>query len=271
MINYTDALTAVVADIVERVEALSFIETSRLLLFARVGRTGANGAYATCHCLNLPDSEPGYFYWRSRSTGEMTRRTEWFVTRTPEVRIGRRRLDYLLSFTLPRFCDQDFDGARKAEHYRGCEPWVAKLDTIVHELYHISPRSTGLRKFERADGGSFSNRSHGPHFLEDVASFVRTYIDSRPDPKRLEFLKCDFEGLNRRYGTVTGTTFRNFPSYPQRYPHVVRRQPAFPALPVVAVPRSSQPPRYTEADLQVRAFTDRGAGRVVIRSLTSAA
>ena len=46
---------------------------------------------------------------------------------------------------------------------------------------------------------------------------VRAYLDSRPDPDIYEFLRYDFEDLDERYGGVVGTTFRTFPSFPQRY------------------------------------------------------
>jgi hypothetical protein len=180
MIHYTDALTGLIADIVERVDELSFIDVSKLLVFARVGRVGASGAYATCHCLNLPDSEPGYFYWRNRGDGHLTRRTEWFVTKTPEVSIDGRRLSYLLSFALPRFCDQVLEGSRKAAFYPGQPAWISRLDTVVHELYHIAPDDSGLRKFARDDGRA-SVGSHGPRFFEHVAGFVYRYLATRPD------------------------------------------------------------------------------------------
>ena len=70
---------------------LSFIDLSRVLVFARPGRSSADGAYASCHSLGLPTSEPGYFFWRDRTTGDVTRRTEWFVTKSPEVYVGDRR------------------------------------------------------------------------------------------------------------------------------------------------------------------------------------
>ena len=57
-------------------------------MFGRFGRSDAEGAFATCHCLTLPESEPGYYFWRDRSTGQLTRRSEWFVTKTPVVRVG---------------------------------------------------------------------------------------------------------------------------------------------------------------------------------------
>lgn len=270
MIHYTEALTALIADVVSRVDPLSFIQLHKLLVFARPGRTGAAGAYATCHSLNLPTSEPGYYFWRDRSTGEITRRTPWFVTKTPEVWLGRQRLDYLLSFSLPRFCDQSLHGSRKAAYYRGGQPWVAKLDTVIHELYHIAPGETGLRKVERADGEA-SCRSHGPTFLEEVASFVQAYLATRPDPARIDFLRYDFRGLVRRYGAVAGLTFRNFPSYPQRFIETLATQPEAPDVALVSLPASAQPRRYTERDLQVRSFTLNGTRRLTIPQLDDAA
>jgi hypothetical protein len=258
MIQYTDAVTTLVEDIVRRVKPLSFIDPRKLMVFARPGRSDAEGAYATCHSLNLPTSEPGYYFWRDRATGELTRRTEWFVTVTPEVWRRRQRLDYLISITLPRFCNQTLKGSRKADRYRGGEPWIAKLDTIVHELYHIAPDTTGLRRFECADGRD-SARTHGPAFFDDVARLVRAYLDLGPDPQLVHFLRHDFRGLTRRYGPVIGTTFRNFPSYPQRFQQVLAVQPPGPALPVVPLKRRVQPARYTDADLRWRRFSEKGS------------
>lgn len=270
MIHYTDALNDLIADIVERVHALSFIDPNRLLVFARYGRSRASGAYATCHSLNLPTSAPGYYFWRDRDTGIVTRRTECFVTKTPEVWVGQQRLDYLISFSIPRFCDQMLGMSRKSEHYRCDEPWIAKLDTVVHELYHISPGDSGLRKFESADGID-SGRSHGPHYLEEVAGFVRDYLRTQPDPRRYEFLKYDFEGLIRRYGGIAATTFRNFPSYPQRFHEVVDTQPGAPEAAIVPLSRSRQPRRYSDGDLQLRVFTPVGTRRIRRSELDSAA
>jgi hypothetical protein len=270
MIHYTDALTDLIGDIVERVDALSFIDPNRLLVFARSGRSRAAGAYATCHSLNLPTSTPGYYFWRDRDTGVVTRRSECFVTKTPEVFIRRQRLEYLISFAIPRFCDQVLGRARKAEHYPGGEPWLAKLDTVVHELYHIAPDDIGLRRFKGADGHD-SGRSHGPRYLEEVADFVRQYLNTRPDPRKLEFLRYDFAGLVRRFGGVVGTTFQNYPSYPQRYHDVVEAVPGVPEVEIVPLVRSRQPRRYSDGDLQLRLFTSRGSRRIRPTELDSAA
>src|SRR6185295_5595707 len=152
MLNYTDRLTGLMEDVVTRVPTLSFINIEDLLVFARSGRTNAEGAFATCHCLSLPPSEPGYYFWRDRTTQALTRRSEWFVTKSPSVTIGGRDVKYMLSFTLPRFCDQSIDRSRKERFYPGAEPWMAKLDTVIHELYHIDPELAGIRRIEKEDG-----------------------------------------------------------------------------------------------------------------------
>src|SRR5688572_29633300 len=188
MINYTERISLLMDDIVARVPTLSFIDMSKVLVFARAGRTTAEGAYATCHCVCLPASEPGYYFWRDRGTGALTRRSEWFVTKSPVVTIGTNPVDYMVSFALPRFCDQRLSRSRKEVHYQGEPNWIAKLDTIVHELFHIDPERPGIRRMERADG-TYSANCHGQRFFETVVGMVRQYLDSSPDPEVYDFLK----------------------------------------------------------------------------------
>jgi hypothetical protein len=263
MINYTERIALLMQDIVARTPRLSFIDLREILVFGRFGRSNAEGAFATCHCLTLPESEPGYYFWRDRVTGELTRRSEWFVTKSPEVRLGETRIKYLISFALPRFCNQRLDRSRKAELYpEQTDTWIAKLDTIVHELYHIDPDETGLRRVTRADG-SHSPKSHGPLFYETVAEMVQQYLASHPDPALLAFLRQDFQGLTSQHGGVTCTTFRNFPSFPQRYQEAVDI-PLDPLVRVEPLKAPSQPILYTEGDLLIRHFTETGARRVAV-------
>jgi hypothetical protein len=261
MINYTERITRLMQDIVSRIPALSLIDMSRVLVFARFGRPNAEGAFATCHSLNLPTSEPGYFFWRDRGTGHLTRRSEWFVTKSPEVRLGGQNIDYLISFVLPRFCNQTLERSRKRDHYPGADGWIAKLDTVVHELYHIDPHEGGIRRLERADG-SYSPRSHGPSFYEEVAAMVRQYLDSNPPRELYEFLELDFRQLEEHYKAVVGTTFRNFPSFPQRYREVLATQPSGPVAPVQQLKGPAQPALYTDRDVVIHRFQEGGARRV---------
>jgi hypothetical protein len=258
VINYTDHLTVLMRDIVARVPTLSFIQMPEVLVFARFGRVGSEGAFATCHCLNLPPTEPGYFFWRDRVSGKMTRRSEWFVTKSPNVTVGDRQVKYLISFTLPRFCDQSLNRSRKERFYRrATDGWVAKLDTVIHELYHIDPEHQGIRRMDRTDGTCSAN-CHGGDFFTNVAEMVSQYLDSKPEPSVYEFLMKDFDGLETQHGGVVGTTFRPFPSYPQRYMERLDEQrpcdPEFADVPVQ--PWTDKPRRtlYGEEDLHVRHF-----------------
>jgi hypothetical protein len=271
MINYTERIALLMEDICRRTPRLSFIDLKEVLVFGRFGRSDAEGAFATCHCLTLPESEPGYYFWRDRDTGELTRRSEWFVTRSPEVRIGPTRIKYLISFVLPRFCDQTLERSRKGDLYpAGAPAWLAKLDTVVHELYHIDPEAAGIRKLIKADGTD-SPRSHGPEFYEEVAEMVTAYLASNPDPGLYEFLEHDFGSLSGQFEGVVATTFRNFPSFPQRYMQPVEMPPVEPAIRIEPMKPPSQPVLYTEADLQMRQFTEQTSRRYTGKSAHRAA
>ena len=257
MINYTERLSRLTADLVTRVPTLSFIDPADVLIFARAGRSDADGPFATCHCLTLPPSEQGYYFWRDRNTGRITRRSEWFVTKSPVVTRGSRQVKYMISFALPRFCDQSLARTSKQQFYPGAQPWMSKLDTVVHELYHIDPNLHGIRRIERADG-TYAANCHGTRFLQQVADMVSTYLDSGPDPDVYEFLSHDFATLDTRFGGVAATTFRTFPSFPQRFIERVEVQAVSEADAVgVVIERltlSNQPTCYTDDDLHVRQF-----------------
>ena len=267
MINYTERIALLMQDVIVRTPRLSFIDLQEVVVFGRFGRSDAEGAFATCHCLTLPESEPGYYFWRDRTTGELTRRSEWFVTKSPEVRLGPFRIKYLISFVLPRFCDQSLERSRKGDLYQDESGWVAKLDTIVHELYHIDPKDAGIRRVTRSDGTD-SPRSHGPLFYEEVADMVKAYLRSNPEPTLLDFLQHDFDTLTSQHGGIVGTTFRNFPSFPQRYIEAVSLPITDPIVKQDTVVKieplkpPTQPVRYDENDLHIRQFTDSSARRL---------
>jgi len=270
MINYTERIALLMDDVCRRTPRLSFIDLKEVLIFGRFGRSHSEGAFATCHCMTLPESEPGYYFWRDRDTGHLTRRSEWFVTKSPEVRIGGTKIKYLISFVLPRFCDQSLERSRKAELYPPETPsWLAKIDTVVHELYHIDPESAGIRRLIRADG-SDSPHTHGPEFYKEVAEMVQAYLATDPDPALYEFLQHDFTTLTSRFGGVAGTTFRNFPSFPQRYMKAVE-MPIDPNVRVEPVKPPSQPVLYTADDLQMRQFLEQTSRRATRKGAHRAA
>jgi hypothetical protein len=260
-LNYTGQLTVLMQDIVSRVPALNFIDLSRVLVFARRGRSCADGPYASCHSLGLPTSEPGYFFWRDLGTGVVTRRTEWFVTKSPQVHLAGRLMNYMISFALPRFMDQSLARSRKRSLYpQGTADWVAKIDTVIHELYHIDPDQNCLRRFTRPDG-TLSEALHHATYFEEVADMVQQYLATNPDVELLDFLKYDFDALRARYGGVAGVTFRSFPSYPRRYREPVAGHPLPADFQFVRVERvvDTSSRVFTDDDLQLREFTGTSA------------
>lgn len=274
MLNYTERLTFLLQDIVSRVPALSFIDVADVLVFARSGRTNAEGAFATCHCLTLPASDPGYYFWKDRESGAITRRSEWFVTKSPRVAIGGRAIKYLISFSLPRFCDQRLDRSRKERFYPNADPWIAKVDTVIHELYHVDPSLTGIRRIQK-DDGTYAAGCHAEPFFERVAELVHTYLDSQPSADACRFLKSDFSELQSAYGGIVGTTFRSFPSFPQRYTERLSEQ-----LPcetdALGVPvEPLQPTRaqvcFSEDDLHLRQFMATASRRLIRKGAFRAA
>lgn len=274
MINYTERLTLLMQDIVSRVPTLSFINTADVLVFARSGRSNAEGAFATCHCLTLPASEPGYYFWRDRASRRITRRSEWFVTKSPTVSLGGRPIRYMVSFALPRFCDQSLDRSRKEKFYPGAAAWIAKLDTVVHELYHIDPELAGIRRIEREDG-TYSANCHGQQFFEQVAGMVHTYLATKPSPETYDFLTQDFAGLEQTYGGIVGTCFRAFPSFPQRYIERLAEQPPCEAdtdgVKVEPLRAPAHSSKYTEDDLHIRQFMAESSKRLIRKGAFRAA
>ena len=274
LINYTERLTLLMQDVVTRVPALSFIDVADVLVFGRSGRTNAEGAFATCHCLTLPPSEPGYYFWRDRTSKRITRRSEWFTTKSPSVTIGKRPIKYMISFALPRFCDQSLDRSRKEKFYPGAASWIAKLDTVIHELYHIDPQLSGIRRIENQDG-TYSANCHGQQFFEQVAAMVHTYLRNQPSAAALEFLQYDFAALEAKFGGVVATSFRTFPSYPQRYIERLIEQPPCDAdtegITVEPLQTPAQPTQYTEDDLHIRQFARQSTARLIRKGAFRAA
>jgi hypothetical protein len=128
-----------------------------------------------------------------------------------------------------------------------------RLDTVVHELYHIAPDATGLRQLARADG-TLDQRTHPPRFFDDVRDLVLAYLETAPSADVLEVVRHDFATLQARHGHVVGTTFRDG-TYPQRYVHVLDTQPSDPDVRVDPFKDTPGRAAFTEADLVMRDFS----------------
>lgn len=100
---------------------------------------------------------------------------------------GEHEILYILTFYLPRFLDH---------------PPLEKLVTVLHELYHISPRFDGdIRRF----GGRYHVHSHSQReydgLMEDHA---RRYLATKPHRRVWGFIERSFRELERDHGRVYG-------------------------------------------------------------------
>ena len=219
-----------------------------------------------------PTSDPGYFFWRDATTGAITRRTEWFVTKSPEG-VVRRPADELHDFVrAAALHGSDADALAQARRCipQGTPDWVAKLDTVIHELYHIDPGPELPAPLHIVPTATASDALHSPTYFEDVAALVQQYLATQPDQRLLEFLEVRFQRAARALRRVAGTTFRSFPSYPRRYREAVADQPMMADVQAAPVERIIDPSVriFSEDDLQFREFT--GTGSRQIASYTTA-
>lgn len=109
---------------------------------------------------------------------------EWTVQK---LVIDGREMLYILTFYLPRFLNS---------------PFLEKLTTIFHELYHISPEFDGdIRRF----GGHFYVHSHSQaEYDAEMEVYAREYLKAGPPEDMLSFLRLNFRELQQLYSGVVG-------------------------------------------------------------------
>jgi predicted metallopeptidase len=78
-----------------------------------------------------------------------------------------------------------------------------KLDTVIHELWHVSPRFDGdLRRLgERKYAHGSSLKKYDAH----VKTLVDEWLALDPPERLFAFLREDFRRLSARHGRVIGT------------------------------------------------------------------
>jgi predicted metallopeptidase len=98
---------------------------------------------------------------------------------------------YILSFYLPRFQNLDFR---------------EKLITVLHELWHISPRFEGDI---RRHAGRYHAHSHSQaEYDEQMGRLVERWLAENPPETLWAFLRDDFRQLMARHGGIVGMKIR---------------------------------------------------------------
>ena len=96
---------------------------------------------------------------------------------------------YLLNFYLPRFYLNDFP---------------ERLRTIVHELWHISPKFNG--DIRRLPGRCYAHSGSQKNFDAVAAQLAQQWLATNPDPRLYAFLQCSFQTLIQNF-KITGQKY----------------------------------------------------------------
>ena len=188
--DYTAAIAAVCEDICFRVPELRHIDMGRVAVgFSQTKHSEPFGIFASATPLRFENGEQ---YRQSR--GRVWTIQQYFRPDGIEYM-------YILYFYVPRFMEL---------------PLSQKLDTIVHELYHVNPLFNGdLRRFS---GRQFAHGSK-KRYDHIVNRLVQYWLKRDPPGELWEFLCCNYRDLTIKYGKPSGTRIpapRIIPATPHR-------------------------------------------------------
>jgi predicted metallopeptidase len=174
-LDFTESMRRLCVDVVETLPEFSHIDMSRVAVcFAQTRTRMLHGLQAKLTPLRFENG--------SRTTQRRGRL--WTVQR---LVIGGEEMLYILTFYLPRFLDQSFR---------------EKFITILHELYHISPKFDG--DIRRLDGRYHVHSHSQKEYDREMDVFAQRYLAQNPPREMYEFLRHDFRTLFEKSGGVVG-------------------------------------------------------------------
>ena len=256
MILYTSLVHQAIRDMAQTVPALRHVDARRVAVVA-AARVSAKryGNLAQCYALREPESA-NLSYWYHPRDRRVVRATSWFRHENTRVTLHGAEMLYVILLRLPRLLEHD------------------PLETIVHELIHVSP--------------DFDGRSHrlphGKRFNRLVEGCVRDWR-REGDTRLAEALEMNFEALNARWGSLTGQSFaspfvsprvRPVPDPPPLESHPDFRRKRLkcdPAAVEIVPPKwtpDSVPARLTERELVYRVYAARSARRISTAAVRAA-
>jgi hypothetical protein len=176
-LDFTSHMRILCGDIVSRLPEFVHIDIGRVALrVCQTRKPVLHGVHASLTPLRFQGGER-----------TILRRGRTWTIQPVRDDDGREML-YLLSFYLPRFCDQ---------------PLAEKLATIVHELWHVGPQFDG--DVRRLPGRCFAHGHSGEAFHREMKALARRWLAQSPASELYAFLQYDFRELRQRFGAVVGT------------------------------------------------------------------
>jgi predicted metallopeptidase len=167
-------------DMVSRVPELGHIDLDRVVFgFIQTRKAVRHGLYASLTPLRFPGG----------GSETVRRGRTWRIQRVVDES-GREML-YLLNFYLPRFLDLGFR---------------EKLNTVIHELWHINPKFDGdLRRFA---GRCYAHSGSQKRYDALVGRLVDHWLSQSPAEPLYSFLRHDFQALTQLHGKIIGRRVR---------------------------------------------------------------
>lgn len=159
-VDLSAALDTLGRDICQRVPELGHIDPDRLIFtLSRSRAGGTHGVYARIVPLRFA----------AGATEHTRRRGRYRETyRLPPLVHEGREILYLITLLVPRFLRLSF---------------AEKLNTVVHELYHVSERCDGdIRRFP---GRNFAHGASRAAYNQRMTQLAEAYLASSPDPALL--------------------------------------------------------------------------------------
>lgn len=173
--DFSRAMRRLCEDVVLRLPALQHVSMDQVVVtFAQARRRVRHGLQAKLTPLRF---EHGQLTTRRRGC-------DWTIQRLYQ---GELEMLYILTFYLPRFQDQSFR---------------EKLITVVHELFHISPKFDG--DIRRLSGHYHVHTHSQKEYDRQMGRLADEYQAAQPPTDLLAFLRLDFRSLIKHHGGVVG-------------------------------------------------------------------
>ncbi len=198
--DYTSALKAICTDICAKIPEFQRYDASKIGYSFTVARNKSSryGCWASMTPLLFENGArvmaKEVSVLRMNDSLRRIRVVERVFYKSPEV-VGHdgKKLLYIFNVMAPRFLDLSV---------------AEKLDTIMHELYHINPLFNGdVRRFPGR------NWQHGNKAAYDAMAsrFAKMWLATDPDPRLYDFLRYSTRELKERFGGVVGSKFTRIP------------------------------------------------------------
>ncbi len=176
--DFTYHMRRLCEDLTSRLPELAHIDMERVAVgFSQTRKPGPYGTHASLTPMRFAGGE--LVEWR---------RGRWYTVQRLFHHETRIELLYILNFYLPRFMDT---------------PFHDKLVTVLHELWHISPRFDG--DLRRHEGRCYAHTGSQKNYDAHMARLADRWLELNPPTSVYAFLKYDFRDLRRIYGCVYGT------------------------------------------------------------------